>query len=214
MGQLVIDYSTARYTSAQLHSAGVTGVLRYVGPPSWGKTIDDAEYDELVSGGIDVGLVFEIGADDVSGGPTAGQANVANLALPYLPKQFPADGVLFIADDTEHLTPSASVAYIGGAVSVRGAARSGAYAEGLVLGSLRSLGMVARYWRSASTSFPDSVPPCATYAHLLQGLSGPLPNTDIDQVMIEDWGQQPSPSPAPAPGGSSTVVPSVLMPSY
>ena len=42
-----IDYSWARYSGAQLKALGVTDVFRYVGPSAWGKTIAQAEYDDL-----------------------------------------------------------------------------------------------------------------------------------------------------------------------
>jgi hypothetical protein len=73
------DY-TGRLTPEELKAAGVTGVCRYL---SWlpnSKCILKAEYDDLVSGGIDVILNWEYYATDWLGGRSAGAVH-ANEAV-------------------------------------------------------------------------------------------------------------------------------------
>ena len=116
-----VDYAWARPSLDVLWDAGVRTVGRYIGPPGWGKTMEQAEYDALVAkfGRDNIFGVFEIGNDDSSGGFDAGVAN-AKTALQYLPAGYPEDMAIFLAADEEleGAALDAAVEYFHGASTV------------------------------------------------------------------------------------------------
>ncbi len=75
---MLIDYSFFRPNIAQLKSAGITAVGRYIGwnsVPGYGNpdhNIGKAEADTLLGGGISVFLCFEYGAQEATGGGPQG----------------------------------------------------------------------------------------------------------------------------------------------
>src|SRR5258708_1396578 len=86
---MIIDYSTFRPTIAELKSAGVTAVGRYIGW-DWrpgcdckGKNIDSAEANQLISSGISVFVSFEYEAAGAAKGGPQGTAD-GNLASEQL----------------------------------------------------------------------------------------------------------------------------------
>lgn len=188
-----IDYSDARFTSAQLRAVGVTDVFRYFGPPAWEKCIQQEEYDELTGGGIRVWGVFEQGANDSAGGYGAGLHN-AGIALAFAPKGYA--GPIFLACD-EALTGVAlqtGVEYIAGASTVLTPERTGVYGEGALCQACHDDGYATFFWQSASTSFPGNST-TLPITHVQQGLGGPLPDTDADTILL--------PLTPPAPSGTS-----------
>lgn len=195
-----VDYSWARPTVASLQAAGVTWVGRYLGPPSWGKTITQPEYDALVGAGIEVGLVFENGPDDWQGGENAGVAN-AHLALQYVPTGYA--GPIWCAVDTA-VDPPAAIPYVRGfAAAIGSPGRTGVYGEGGLIVLAHDLGIAtAPGWQSASTSFPGNAATTPDTG-IQQGLGGPVAGTDADTVVgplaATPAPTPPAPTPAPAP---------------
>lgn len=176
-----VDYSFSRPSIAALIAAGVKVVLRYVGPPEWGKTITQPEYDALVAAGITVLLVFEIGTNDSDGGFNAGTAN-AHTALQYVPTGY--TGPIFFAADESLNGPGldTAVEYIRGACgAMGGAARTGVYGEGALLTACLDAGWAAWFWQSASTSYPGNAT-TLPFVQIQQGLGGVLPGTDADTI--------------------------------
>jgi hypothetical protein len=203
------DYAWARQTIAELLAASVTDVFRYVGPPGWGKTITQGEYDELVAAGIRVWLVFESGTDDSSGGFNAGVAN-AHTALQYTPAGY--RGPIWFACD-ESLTGSAlatALDYIRGACSAMGGAqRTGIYGEGLLVQEVHDAGWADFFWQSDSTSFPGNAA-TLPITQVQQGLAGPLPGTDVDRIVLPLAGPQAPPAP-PVPSEERSMPVSQLV---
>jgi hypothetical protein len=198
-----IDYAFQKPTTAELLAKGVTDVFRYVGPPEWGKTITQAEFNELIAAGIHVWLVFERGADDSSGGEVGGRAN-ASLALQCVPDGY--EGPIWFACD-EGLEGAAlvtAISYIRGASAVMGGpTRTGAYGEGALLQITKDQGLTNYLWQSASTSFPGNAT-TLPITQVQQGLDGPLPGTDADTIVLPLIA---TPAPPPVPTRQEATVP-------
>lgn len=177
-----VDYSWARPTIADLKAAGITDVFRYVGPPQWGKTIIQAEYDSLVAGDIRVWLTFENRADDCAGGCTAGRTNAA-LATKYVPSGY--EGPIFFAcDESLSGRPLAiAVEYLHGAcISMGSPAKTGVYGEGALLQAVKDAGYAGFFWQSASTSFPGNAT-TLPFVQVQQTVGSLLPSTDTDLIL-------------------------------
>jgi hypothetical protein len=201
---IAVDYSFARPSVASLRAAGVTDVFRYVGPPAWGKTITQAEYDELTGAGLRVWLVFEAGSTDAQGGENAGVAN-AHLALRYVPSGYA--GPLWIAVD-EAIDPNVALPYVRGFAGPVGAERTGVYGEGALIVLAHDAGVaLAPGWQSASTSFPGNATVSADTG-IVQQLGAPLPGTDGDSIVrpLIPAPNEPPPQPRTV-GGTVTIVP-------
>lgn len=196
----VIDFAWARPSIAQLKAAGITAVVRYVGPASWGKTITTEEFELYLSAGISVALVFEQGDSDGDGGFSAGVAN-AKVVLANLPKGWPADRPIYMAVDKGVSGPAldTSVAYIAGASSVLGPARTGDYGEGALCKRTEAAGTAKWHWQSESTSFLDNAEPLPI-SHLIQKFdASPIADSDLNIVLQADFGQHPAPVAPPTP---------------
>lgn len=191
-----VDYSFSRFTVAQLRAAGVTVVCRYL--TGSGKAISAQELAADLFGGIAVVLVFEVGANDASGGFAAGAANAraANAAL--LALGLPLSTPVYFAADTDYPNPAAALPYYQGIASVRPGSTNGCYGEAALIDLLFADGLAGFGWESESTSFPGNGA-LSPHVALWQKVSGaPLPGTDLDVVEKADFGQLPRPS-APKP---------------
>lgn len=86
---MIIDFSTARPSLAQLLAADVTTVMRYIGwdgvsgYPNSGKNLTKAEAEGYIASGISVGLVFEYLANAPALGADQGEKD-ARLATEQL----------------------------------------------------------------------------------------------------------------------------------
>jgi hypothetical protein len=185
-----------------MHDAGVVLAIRYL--TGEGKAIDRAELLTLIGHGIDVAFVFEVTANDSTGGFGAGVANAfaANAALAALGFADPGSVVIYFAIDTEILDPALVdvVPYFKGINSVRSVATTGVYGEGDLLAAMAYVGQATFFWQSESTGFPGSATaqPCA---NLLQRFDvSPIAGTDLDYILKSDVGQEPRPvPPTPTP---------------
>jgi hypothetical protein len=127
-----LDYSAAAIPGATIKAAGFDFVIRYVEDPAqWlgSKHIRPREYADLVQAGVKVWLVFEVGTGDMLAGHDAGAANARRALAGARWIGYPDDAPIFMACDM-HLTAAqlpACLAYIDGAASVLGKARTGVY---------------------------------------------------------------------------------------
>ncbi len=175
-----VDYSTP-IPVAELQAAGISDVFRYTGPPGWGKTITQVEFNQLRAAGINVWLVFEDGANDSAGGFNSGVTN-AHTAAQWAPQGY--DGPIFFACDEDLRGPAldTAVQYIRGASTALGA-RTGDYGPGALCQATHDAGYATYHWQSASTSYNGNAT-TLPITHVQQGLGGPIPNTDIDYIRL------------------------------
>ena len=188
-----IDYSFEKPTVSQLLAAGVTDVFRYVGPPGWGKTITQVEYNSLVQVGIRVWCVFEATANDSAGGYNAGVTN-AKVALQYQPSGY--TGPIFMAcdEDLRGTALTTAVQYIEGASTILGVHRTGDYGPGALCQATHDAGFATYHWQSASTSFNGNGH-TLPITHVQQGLGGPIAGTDADTILLPLTPPVPNPVP-------------------
>lgn len=142
MATWYIDYSAARLSAATIKGTAVgpagehpTGVIRYIDAPENLKTkhTNKAEYDDLVRSGLNMSaMYFENGYEDPNTGYAGGQAN-ARRALRGA-EWLGFKGVVLMCCDRwfvqaphQPVTAARWQAYLDGAVSVLGRARTGAY---------------------------------------------------------------------------------------
>lgn len=123
-----LDYSAAKLPGATIRAAGYGGVIRYIDSPDRLRTKHTslAEYRDHVANGLVVRLVMQNTTADADGGANAGVANAlrAKAGADYLGYT----GVIFFTNDrTTVPNPTAWQAYLDGAASVLGRARTGAY---------------------------------------------------------------------------------------
>lgn len=156
MTELMIDYSAGKLSSAAIKAArfngqAITGAIRYIDSPVNLKTkhTSVAEYNDLVSHGIKVRLVFESGVNDSAGGRAAGVA-FAQRALAGA-DSLGYTGVIYFCNDQTTL-PSISnwQAYLDGAASVLGIRRVGAYGFRNAIDAAQ--GHASTFWQSGAQS--------------------------------------------------------------
>lgn len=192
-----VDFSFARYTVAQLKSAGVTAVIRYLTGP--GKAISPIELAADLMGGLQVVLAFENNATDASGGYSTGQAYAiqANSALTTL--SLPTSTPVYFAADTDYPNPSDAVPYYQGIASVRPGSGNGCYGEAKLIDICMAYGLVHFGWESESSSFPGNGALDPNVALWQRVTGAPLSGTDLDLVERADFGQIPRPIPQEVP---------------
>lgn len=168
---LGLDYSAGRIPGSAIRAGGYSLALRYVDDPARGlssKHLRPDEYAELRAAGVAVGLVFEQGVDDVSGGFTAGVQHARRALAGAAWLGYPADGLIFMAVD-EHCLP-AQVAqvldYLDGAASVLGRQRTGVYGFSEVCDA--AIGRYGALWQCGHRPAPGGP------VHLYQRSTAPV----------------------------------------
>lgn len=198
---IAVDYSDARPSVAELKAAGVSGVLRYL--TGGAKAITPIELAGLLFGGIEVGFVFELGVNDIAGGQAAGAAH-AQAAVAALGRLGVATtSPVYYAVDEDVPNPQSAVPYFQGVASIVPPTSIGDYGQGSLALLLSSEGLSHYHWLSESTGFPGyEAALSAGIVCLVQKFdASPIPDTDLDEILMADWGQVPRPvGPAPSKG--------------
>jgi hypothetical protein len=224
---MIIDFSTARPTIAELKAAGVTAVMRYIGwdgvgnYPNTGKNITKAEADGYISNGIAVGLVFEYLANAAALGAKQGEADgqLAKTQLEQL--QAPVTtGVYFAVDyDIPDYAPSLANTpanalaklgpigdYFAAIKRVNGGYRIGVYGGYWAVKRVMDAGLATMGWQTVAWSGGNIDP----RINLLQTVSkAPIVGADVNlhEQKQADFGQWPHPVAAPSPTPTPTPSP-------
>lgn len=162
-----LDYSGGTISGATIKAADFSFVARYVddtgsvrlGP----KHITKSEYQELCAAGVQVLLVFEVGTGDALGGYPSGVANGQRARRGADAIGYPPDGLIFMAVDM-HLAVTqlaTAMAYLDGAISVLGNARTGVYGFPELIAACAGSGRGVAYWQCGR-------PPTSPGVHLWQ----------------------------------------------
>lgn len=194
---VVVDYSFARPSAAELESVGATGVVRYV-LGGGAKDITAAERESIR---LPLALAAEVGPTDYLGGFQGG-VNMGVAAVNAARQVgFPAGGAIYLTVDSD--LPSSSDldlagAYVGAGTRAiaAGGYRAGVYGCGALLTSVHLSGLGVLLWRSMSTGwagYDDVDPAWLALDQYGSGLGGAV---DLSRSAA-DWGQWP-----PAPLGS------------
>jgi len=200
-----IDYSYGSgLTAAQMKAAGVTFVCRYLSYQPNGKNISRAEFDNLVSAGLKVVLVWEQTGHDGKGGRAWGLAHAheadrqaAALGAHGIPIYFaPADY------DAPPSDQPAINAYLDGCGSVIGHGRVGMYGGFWPLSRALDAGHASYAWQTYAWSGTNVDRRARIYQYHNAARLGPA-EVDYDKTFdFSDFGQWPRPrvtAPPPAP---------------
>lgn len=153
------DFSGRPPGAAALKSAGITVVIRYIGPGSEGKQIQTAEWQDYINNGIDTLLVAELGINDAWEGQDDRALGVARARMveqdidATAPASVDRSRVLCACAADAHASGSQitdAVAYAGGFASVLGKPRSGFYGFSETSTAVHNSGTCAWHWRTGS----------------------------------------------------------------
>jgi len=213
-----IDYADFPHPPpAAIKAAGYGFVMRYTSPSAGndvnGKNLQPPELHALLAAGLKVGLVFEFGAQQMLAGHAQGVADAqhadavcAALGLHGLPVYFAADW------DATQAQQAAINAYLDGAASVIGKARTGIYAGFYPVKRALDGGHAVWAWQTLAWSGGQWDPRAQLRQHL--GVSVGGVSCDLNEAMAADFGQWPRPAvtppPPPPPPPHQYTVPSGL----
>lgn len=207
-----VDYAfTPHPPAAALADAGLAFACRYMSPlavnDANGKNLLAAELAQLLGAGLSVVVVEESAADRMQSGYTAGAADAQHGDAVTKALGMPGAVVYFACDfDATPQDQTLINAYLGGAASVIGLARTGIYGGYWPLSRALGAGKAAYAWQTSAWSGGQ----WDRRAHIRQDGSVKVAGVavDFDQAMTADYGQWPRPSvsPAPAPGGLKQAV--------
>lgn len=205
-----IDFAFAPHPPASaIRAAGYGFVCRYLSPlaenDSNGKNLLVGELHSLLTAGLSVVVVEESTAGRMKSGRSAGvsdaqhaQAVTTALGMPSVPVYFACDFDATPGDQT------AINAYLDGAASVIGRARTGIYGGYYPVKRALDAGKAAWAWQTTAWSGGQ----WDSRAHIRQGgtVSVGGVTVDLDEAMKADFGQWPRPtSPAPKPAPAPTA---------
>lgn len=208
---VLLDYSDARPSPAQIHAFGAAGVLRYLcSNPRNPKLLTKPEAAQLRAAGLQVGLVWEDTADRAQAGRRAGTTDATRAAQAAATLGIPTSVPIFLAVDFD--TPFAAVAaYFQGAQAAAIPNPLGAYGSFTVVEGALDLG-IPYAWQTVAWSHGRRSP----RAHLLQTAEPSLPGTDKNYLLhpLPLWGAPPPqpvtpptpPTPAPADQEPDMVI--------
>jgi len=146
-----LDYSAAKLDGQTIKRAGYAGVIRYIDSPDnlgW-KHTTKAEFASHRAAGLGVRMVMQTTTTASAGGFPTGVAH-AKRALAGA-KFLGYDGVIYFTNDRTTLpSPAEWQAYLLGAVSVLGRAKTGAYGFGNAMDAARDI--VDHFWQAGRRS--------------------------------------------------------------
>jgi Domain of unknown function (DUF1906) len=210
---LVLDAAYPRWSIGQLkswHESGrLAGVIRYVGSSHSSKNIQPREFDELVAGGIPLGLVFESTGTDYTAGAAAGGPDGTTARVAAHACGFPDSRPIYsTVDRGDHANP-ALIDYQR-AYNVTCGQRhylEGFYGDRELGGELFGAGLLGWYWQTNARGWPGDALDDPRAA-IIQRTSKRFPELasgayDESDVFATDWGQYPAPVPSkPVPPAS------------
>jgi glycoside hydrolase-like protein len=211
MAGQVVDYSWARPGGGTIKNAGYVGVMRYLSYEP-GKTINQAELDDLRSNGLDLGLVWETTANRAMSGRVGGQAD-AKAGLGQADSLgYPSSCPLYFAVDFDASEAQQVVInqYFQGACDVLGVGRVGTYGSFYVVERCFAAGVASYGWQTLAWSGGQVSGKAALYQNGKTAFGG---GADVNDVRGDygPWlaaGPQPAPGPPVPRGGHSMYHPS------
>jgi hypothetical protein len=149
--------TAARITATQaakLRENGVSFVVRYIGPESWGKTITASEAQILRGAGIAVMLCFESSANRMNGGARAGAEDAVTAWKSATRLGVPGDAVIYFACDYDApQSDFASIeAYLRAAAQNIEQYRVGLYGGERVVSAMSERGACFYFWQCVAWS--------------------------------------------------------------
>lgn len=218
---MIIDYSTFRPTTAQLKSAGVTAVGRYIGWDSVpgfasiGKNVTAGEAAELRAAGIQIFLSFEYAAQAALSGASQGKKD-GQLATEQLHDLgAPEDMTVYFAldfdipdfaphSDDPKAKLGAATAYFEAIHALQPAYTVGVYGGYYAVKRVLDAGLATMGWQTIAWS-GGQWDGRAVLRQLASQVFGAA-DVDLQGAHAIDFGQWPRPNVKPAPPASGKHV--------
>jgi hypothetical protein len=204
----VLDYAGNPPSPAQIKAAGFAGVVRYLAPLPNSKVITLAEADREIAAGLQVGLVWETTANACLGGAKQGNTDGLKAAAQARNLNAPKGVCVYLAVDFDAQANQLPVvaAYMDAArhqLNVFGY-RQGVYGSANVCSIMLRDGHADLAWQTVAWSHGShlSGPQVALYQRSGQVTVG-VTRCDVNDVLLDDWGQWPRPTELPADNGSA-----------
>lgn len=195
---MIVDYSFARPTPASLHSAGVTGVIRYISHDQ-AKYASVPELAALHSTGIATALVFEDAAERAATGATQGKADGEFAAAHAVALGLPAGRPVYAGVDFDipdyapgstdakaKLGPVAGYLEAFAAELVAKRYQLGVYGGYWCVSRAYDAGLSGWLWQTLAWSGGQIFQRARLYQPGPQIMSG---EADINLAAVPDWGQ-------------------------
>lgn len=180
----ILDYAWARPPIDEIKTKGYVGVMRYLAPLPNGKVIDLAEYKNLLSAGLLVGLNWESYSNRAREGAAAGTAD-AKEALRQANLLGYAGVIYFSVDyDAPESDQPALNAYFMAVSGVIGLQRTGAYGGYWVVKRLFDSNHIRYGWQTTAWSGGKREQRCHLYQIGKTDFNG---QADIDEILKPDW---------------------------
>jgi len=206
-----VDYAWGRPGGATLHAQGYSFAARYLSYDTSGKNISAAEATSLRNAGVDVVVVWEWGANDVTKGYNEGVTEAREAERQALAAGMPAGRPIYFAIDFDEQASQQAVvnAYFDGVASVIGRNRTGAYAGYYAIKRLFDAGKITYGWQTYAWS-GGNWDPRAQLRQTKNGVTIGGVDCDLDSAVAADFGQwgyhgggnPPPPPPPPPPSGA------------
>jgi hypothetical protein len=204
---LGVDASFTHQDAAALAAQGVKAIGRYAPPADQGKTITAPELGNLISHSVAVWLVYELSAGRWREGYDAGKTDGFNTRKASREIGWPDNRPIYTGFDQDVGTADHDTAiayqrgFNDGQANAGAHCQGAAYGDGYVLRILTEQNLIAYKWLSDSTGFTESKTFAASgQASIIQYYGGTLPGlsgVDINDLLVDDFGQHPAPQPTP-----------------
>ncbi len=197
-----LDYAWTHVPAPAVKAAGFGWVGRYLSHDLT-KALSAAEARGLLAESVSIVLVWEDAAQAALRGHAGGAADAQEAD-----KQATACGlkgaVIYFAADWDAAPADQALidAYLDGAASVIGRARTGLYGGYWPLSRAKAAGKAAWFWGTAAWSGTNWADHAATFTpHIMQGTQVTVAgvSVDLDEALIRDFGQWPRPVITPKP---------------
>lgn len=207
---IVVDSYAAR-NAAQLDQLGAIGLVAYIGNVP--NAITKEEHDALIHAGKDVAVIIEHTFDAWRLGWDEGHrlGLEARAAARALGRPDTSSVGLAVDDNIQPHMLATAVSHVQGFRSAAGVAWI--YGTAYLIDAAFKAGLITHGMQSCSTGFFDNLRVSA-HSALHQHCH---PGVDTNDVLLADWGQEPSstvvPTPTPTPGAPTqedTVIPLTL----
>lgn len=195
-----LDSAFPGWTIAELKSAGIVAVGRYVSFKPNGKVIELPEYDSYIANGIGVWLVWESSGTSFTGGYGAGYLEGAEARKQARALGHPDERPVYAAYDTGAVMSTAIANYQHGFNDGGECGPQGVYADVSIGEGLLAEGLCRMFWETNARGWPgDRVDdPRAVmiqrYGLHIPGVGG---SYDVDDIFAADFGQHPRPAVVP-----------------
>lgn len=190
---LVLDWSFATLTPAQVKATGAIGAVRYVGDFTSSKVIDKPEYDALLAAGLQVALVCEFSALSWQQGFDTGKSFGVAARLHANDLGFPKERPIYVAVDSDVQPSQLNVAleHVRGFSLGAGGFPQGVYGTCYLINECLIRNYISVGWQSMSRGFFGNGTICSNAAVV----QNPPPGSVFDKntVLKDDWGQVPAP---------------------